>query len=87
MRLLMRLGDKAHIGEGEELALMREPLQGPSLLDNLDALQHTALALCIGESVSPVCLGIGATSYAKIQTPEADQINDGSLLCDTKWVS
>src|SRR5262245_55198670 len=80
VRLLVRLGDGAHVAELEVLALVREPLLGPRLQEDLERLVESLLALFVGDVEPGVVPGEAASPHAEIDAALADVIERRDVL-------
>src|SRR5437899_1167254 len=67
MRLLIGLGDHAHVLELEVLALVREPVLGPRLAEDFERLVEPLLALAERDVEARVLAGQPASSHAEVQ--------------------
>ena len=80
MRLLIGLGDHAHVLELEILALVREPVLGPGPAENLERLVEPLLALGERDVEARVLAGQPAPPHAEVEPSLAHVIERRHVL-------
>ena len=80
MRLLVRFGDRADVAELEVLALVREPLLGPRLQENLERLVEPLLTFFVRDIEARVVAGKPASAHTEVEASLAHLIERRDVL-------